>query len=46
MDQPALARLGRAALPIVALLVFAAVVGGRRLGAPAALGLPYRREER
>lgn len=30
----------------IAAIVFAALVGGRRLGAPAALGLPYRREER
>lgn len=30
----------------IAAVVFAAVAGGRRLGAPAALGLPYRREER
>jgi hypothetical protein len=30
----------------IAEVVFAAVVGGRRLGAPAGLGLPYRREER
>jgi ABC-type uncharacterized transport system permease subunit len=30
----------------IAAVVFAALVGGRRLGAPAALGLPYRREER
>lgn len=27
-------------------VVFAAVVGGRRLGAPAALGVPYEREQR
>jgi simple sugar transport system permease protein len=27
-------------------VVFAAVVGGRRLGAPAALGIPYEREQR
>lgn len=27
-------------------VVFAAAVGGRRLGAPAALGIPYEREER
>jgi hypothetical protein len=30
----------------IAAVVFAAAVGGRRLGAPAALGLPYRREAR
>ena len=30
----------------IAAIVFAALVGSRRLGAPAALGLPYRREER
>lgn len=30
----------------IAAVVVAAVVGGRRLGAPAALGIPYEREER
>jgi general nucleoside transport system permease protein len=30
----------------IAAVVFAAIVGGRRLGAPAALGIPYEREER
>ena len=30
----------------IAALVFAAVAGGRRLGAPAALGQPNPREER
>ena len=41
MDQPALARLGRAALPIVALLVFAAVVGASVVAAGDKLGFDF-----
>ncbi len=41
MDQPALARLGRAALPIVALLVFAAVVGASVVAAGDTLGFDF-----
>ncbi len=41
MDQRALARLGRAALPIVALLVFVAVVGASVLAAGPKLGFDF-----
>jgi hypothetical protein len=41
MEQPALARLGRAALPIVALLVFAVVVGASVYAAGDKLGFDF-----
>ncbi len=41
MDQPALARLGRAALPIVACLVFVAVVGASVVAAGEKLGFDF-----
>src|SRR6185369_17458425 len=41
MEQPALARLGRAALPIVALLVFAGVVGASVVAAGDKLGFDF-----
>ncbi len=41
MDQPALARLGRAALPIVALLVFGVVVGASVVAAGDKLGFDF-----
>jgi hypothetical protein len=41
MDQPALARLGRAALPIVALLTFGAVVGASVVAAGNKLGFDF-----
>ena len=41
MDQPALARLGRAALPIVAILVFVVVVGASVYAAGDTLGFDF-----
>ena len=41
MEQPALARLGRAALPIVAILVFAVVVGASVYAAGDTLGFDF-----